>query len=134
MDEFFNDWQLNPPATSASVDEELRKIGFSLPDDYVQLLKTFNGGEGFLGEDYLILWAVEDLLFFNKEYEVQEYAPGIFLFGSSGGGDGYGFDTTSVGLPVVRLPFIGMSNRYADVVADNVPDLLEKLSSNNYDD
>jgi hypothetical protein len=44
---------------------------------------------GFIGENYLMAWPVEDLIQFNKEYLVDEAAPELFLFGSSGGGEAF---------------------------------------------
>ena len=58
-----------------------------------------------------------------------KYAPGILLFGSDGGGEGYGFDTQTKGMPIVRIPFIGMARRYATHIAKNFPDLFTKLRS-----
>jgi len=33
---------------------------------------------------YAALWHVNELMMFNKEYAVAEYAPGLLLFGSNG--------------------------------------------------
>lgn len=93
------------------------QLGFSLPPDYLDFLRQHNGGEGLVGEQYLVLFGSEELAEFNQEYEVQEYAPGIFLFGSNGGGEAFGFDLRSSGMPVVRIPFVGMDRRHANVVA-----------------
>lgn len=99
-----------------------------LPDDYRDFLQEANGGEGFVGKEYLILWKAEELEPFNREYEVEKYAPGIFLFGSNGGGEGFGFDTRCTPYKVVQVPFVGMDLRYATHVADNFLDLLERMS------
>lgn len=122
--------QLNGAAPSEVIDDLVTaKSGPSLPPDYLDFLKRHNGGEGFVGKKYLILWKAEELLRFNREYEVEEYAPGIFLFGSSGGGEGYGFDFREKGFPVVRIPFVGMERRYARVVSMTFSDLLPQLAS-----
>lgn len=71
---------------------------------------------------------IGELIRFNKEYEVSEYAPGILLFGSDGGGEGYGFNTNEPGWPVVRLPFIGMAPEYADEVANSFENLTLELA------
>ncbi|HEY4093795.1 MAG TPA: SMI1/KNR4 family protein [Luteibacter sp.] len=63
-----------------------------LPDDYRRFMMAKNGGEGFVGESHLILWSVEELASNNREYEIQDYAAGLFLFGSNGGGEAFGFD------------------------------------------
>jgi hypothetical protein len=120
IDALLNNWELNRGASEG----ELLAITRNLPQDYVEFLRKHNGGEGFIGDDYFILWKAQELDRFNLEYEVEEYAPGIFLFGSSGGGEGYGFDTREKGLRIVRLPFIGMDLRYVKGVADSFTALL----------
>jgi len=65
-----------------------------------------NGGEGFVGKNFLRVWPVEDLIQANKDLLVNEGAPGLFLFGSNGGGEAFAFDTRSAPPPVVAVPFI----------------------------
>jgi len=91
-------------------------------------LKKTNGGEGFIGENYLILWGVEELVQFNNEYEVQDYAPGLVLFGSDGGGEGYAFDTRKTPTSIVQVPFIGMDLMYARPRADSFSEFITKLA------
>lgn len=125
-EEILKDWQLNPGASADAIRDAVSLLG-SLPSDYIQFLHNYDGGEGFIGDNYLILWKVEELSVFNREYEVEQYAPGILLFGSDGGGEGYGFDTRDAAMPVVRIPFIGMELRYVRAVADSFIDFLNKL-------
>ena len=108
--------------------EALAELGeLSLPKDYLSVFSELNGGEGFVGEEYLVLFKAEELMQFNKEYEVEKYAPGIFLFGSNGGGEGFGFDSRSQAKKVVEIPFIGMDLQYATPVADSFTHLLERM-------
>lgn len=120
--------QLAAPADAGIVDGLPASFGVALPKDYVAFLKEHNGGEGFIGDNYIIFWKAEELADFNREYEVEKYAPGIILFASSGGGEGYGFDTRSTTMPIVRVPFIGMAREYAELVANDFPDLFAKLA------
>lgn len=100
----------------------------SLPLEYEQFLRKHNGGEGFVGDNYLVLWRAEELSTFNREYEVDRNAPGLLLFGSNGGGEGYGFDARVAGPPIVRVSFIGMDLRYATPVATDFDELLVLLA------
>ncbi|MER8621861.1 SMI1/KNR4 family protein, partial [Mesorhizobium sp. M1409] len=100
--------QLDAPADSAVVDGLSSRLGVALPKDYTNFLKEHNGGEGFIGDSYIIFFKAEELVDFNREYEVEKYAPGILLFASNGGGEAYGFDTEDAAMPIVRIPFIGM--------------------------
>jgi hypothetical protein len=120
--------QLDPPADPGVVEALSSSLKVALPLDYLDFLRQHNGGEGFIGDNYIIFWKAEELADFNREYEVDRYAPGIVLFGSDGGGDGYGFDTRSAAMPIVCVPFIGMELRYATPVAKNFPDLFAQLA------
>jgi SMI1/KNR4 family protein SUKH-1 len=118
--------KLDAPAHADVVEGLADRLGASLPSDYLDFLRQHNGGEGFIGDNYIIFWRAEELVDFNREYEVDKYAPGILLFGADGGGEGYGFDTQTGGMPIIRIPLIGMERRYATLVAKNFPDLFAK--------
>lgn len=120
--------ELGPPADPGVVERLPSTLGVALPRDYLDFLLQHNGGEGFIGGNYIVIWKAEALADFNREYEVGKYAPGLFLFGSDGGGEGYGFDTQSEAMPIVRVPFIGMSRDDAELVATNFPDLFTNLA------
>ena len=122
------DGQFDPPADSGIVEGLSSRLGVALPSDYLGFLRQHNGGEGFIGRRYVVFWKAEELADFNREYEVETYAPGILLFGSSGGGEGYGFDTRSEMMPIIRVPFIGMAREYVEPVAEDLPDFFAKLA------
>jgi cell wall assembly regulator SMI1 len=105
------------------------ELGWPLPSDYKEFLKKNNGGEGFIGENYLILWSIEELAQFNKEYQIEEYAPGLILFGSDGGGEGFAFDRRTLPATIVQVPFIGMELNYARLMAANFDEFLAKLAA-----
>jgi len=96
------------PQVSRVLNSLEKTVGFQLPKDYAEFLRHANGGEGFVGPDYIILWPVEDLLDLNQAYQVGDYAPGLFLFGSNGGGEALAFDLRVETTPVVSVPFVGM--------------------------
>ena len=128
IQDILKDGQLNEAASSEDIQAAVVALGQALPSDYLQFIGEHDGGEGFIGDRYLILWRSGELATFNIEYEVEKYAPGIVLFGSDGGGEGYGFDTREATMPIVRIPFIGMDLRYATHVAENFNDLLVQLA------
>jgi hypothetical protein len=86
-----------------------------------------NGGEGFIGKNYLMAWPVEDLIQNNKDYLVDEAAPELFLFGSSGGGEAFAFDTRSSRPPIVAVPFIVISLEDAIMLAPSFNAFLQRL-------
>jgi hypothetical protein len=119
------------PAEISAIVRLSTQLGVKLPESYINFLKRHNGGEGFIGDDYIIFWKAEELADFNREYEVETYAPGILVFASSGGGEAYGFDTEDPAMPIVRIPFIGMDRQYAILVARDLPDLFARLGDRN---
>jgi len=98
-----------------------------LPADYRIFLLQSNGGEGFIGKHYLILWRAEELFQFNRDYQVDDYAPGFLMFGSDGGGDGFAFDKRTSPFRVMEVPFIGMSVNDAFFIADSFTRMLERM-------
>ena len=123
-----SEMQLNEPASRDVLKVLAEMLPTSIPEDYFDFLMRNNGGEGFVGDEYLIMFNAEEIVRFNQEYEVEKYAPGLLLFGSNGGGEGYAFDTTSEECPVVKVPFIGMDHRCAKVVGQNLSDFILQLS------
>jgi hypothetical protein len=116
----------NPPASAASIRQLESEAGFQLPKDYAQFLQQADGGEGFVGNAYVILWPVSELLAINRAYQVADYAPGLFLFGSDGGGEAFAFDIRASTMPIVSVPFVGMELKVARLVAADFPAFLEE--------
>jgi len=117
----------NAPATAEQIAVAERSLGKSLPDDFRAFLQATNGGEGFIGENYIMLWTAEELGELNEAYPVKECAPGLLLFGSDGGGEGYAFDMRTSPPPIVMVPFVGMSLTYANPVAPTFVAFLKNL-------
>ena len=119
-----NDFIWSPPASAETLRAVEQGIGKIFPDDYKAFLLQHNGGDGFIGTSYFILWRAEELSRFNDGYEVSKYAPGLMLFGSNGGGDGFAFDTKTSPYRVMQVPFIGMSRADEFHVAGSFTELL----------
>jgi hypothetical protein len=127
FEEIFADFTVEPPATEQVIEAVEKTLGKPLPSDYREFLLQYNGGEGFIGKHYLILWKADELIQFNRDYQVHDYAPGFFMFGSTGGGDGYAFDTRINPYRIMQVPFIGMSLEDGFSVADSFRLLLERM-------
>jgi len=117
--------------TELLISESERDLELKLPDDYLAFLKTSNGGEGFVGNNYVMLWKIDELSSMNRSYETEVNAPGLLLFGSNGGGEAYGFDTRELQWPVVCVPFVGMQWKDARQIGRSFLDFLEHLDQDN---
>jgi len=118
----------SPPAATEAIRDAEAQLGVSLPSEYTLFLETMNGGEGFLGDNYLILWSVDELARCNAEMEVSRYAPGLLLFGTDGGGETFGFDSRSPDFRIVMMPAIGMEWGVEDQIASSFGGFLERLT------
>ena len=119
----------NAPARAESIAALERSIGHPLPKDYVAFLSVRDGGEGFVsGGDYAIFWRADEIPRFNQEYEVDVYAPGLLLIGSSGGGEGFGFDTRISPWTIIRVPFVGMELSLVEPVSPSFAGFIEALA------
>ena len=115
------------PPSSTSI-ELLNSYPIELPKDYCEFIQYSNGAAGtFPNGNHLILWPIERLVERNKAYEVAAYAPGIFIFGSSGGGEAYGFDERS-SMTVIQVPFVGMQLSDVEVLAPSFTAFLISLA------
>lgn len=98
-----------------------------LPSDYVAFVKESNGAEGPLSESaYVALWRVDELREANEDYGVEDFAPGLLLFGSDGGDTAYAFDTTD-DMAVVAVPFMGMSRDELRPIAPTFSQFVERF-------
>ena len=116
----------NPPASRDAIDKVQTELKFPLPKSYTEFLLIANGGEGFIPDSYVIFWRVENLVSRNAAYNVAEFAPGLFLFGSNGGGEAFAFDTCSKTCSIVSIPFVTMDKSDARPAA---PDFLAFLNT-----
>ena len=66
-EKLFAEFDVKPAASPAAVARCQSDLKFPLPAEYMQFLEQMNGGEGFIGENYLRAWPVEDLIQNNKD-------------------------------------------------------------------
>lgn len=114
-------------ASTPNIDSVELILGFSFPLDYREFLSTLNGAEGFVGSNYVTLWASETLVQMNREYAVQVYAPGFIMIGTNGSGEGFGFDNRDSRATVVALPLVGMDWREHTHLADTFSLFVQHL-------
>jgi len=97
----------NSAPTESQVNTFLDSLQFSLPTDFISFFKEANGADITKDSGFILLWPLTDMVQLNKEYDVEEYAPEFFIFGSDGGDMAYAIDKTTG--YIFEMPFIGMS-------------------------
>jgi len=78
-------WYKKNGASSASIDDIEKLLNTTLPKQYKSFLLWSNGGEGKLGDNYIYIWAIEDVIAYNHDYGIQKYLQKEYLaFGMDG--------------------------------------------------
>lgn len=87
-----------------------------LPDDFVAYLQSGlpRGGKLPSFPLWFEIWPKEEMEQRNREYQVEQYAPGFYGFASDGGGEMFAFGPDG---GVYILPFIGMEPKLAKRLA-----------------
>lgn len=81
------EFKKNPAYNSGLINQIEQSIGFMLPPDYLFYLKNFSKFEDFIGNAYVVLWDLENLLENNNGYCIAEWLPSFLGIGSNGGGE-----------------------------------------------
>lgn len=106
------------------------RLGFTFPEDYKEYLLNYQGFEGSIGEEYVILWDLNDLLEQNEEYFILENLPATVGIGSNGAGELIALERKDENeFRVVLTPFIDLSQEYHIHIGDSFTDFLQRLKN-----
>ncbi len=125
--ELGREFQKNAEASEEAIAGAMAALGRDLPSDYLAFMRASNGGEGFVNENYLRLWKIEDVCNWSSDYLQHTPFEGtneLLLFGGNGGGEAFGFDWTANGA-IVEGPTIGMERQYLLHCANTFTDFLK---------
>lgn len=132
MDAGQSPWDAGSPASEAAIQALAEQSGLELPNEYLDFLRQSNGGCGPLRIEpgWLQLWPAEEVVAVNRDYEVALWLPGLFGFGSSGGGELLAFDTRfAKPWRVVMVPFCDLTEESVLPVADSFAALIRAIES-----
>lgn len=98
--------------------------GIKLPQSYIEFMNEHNGGEGDIGETWLVLYRLEELQEINDDYDVNEFLPNHIIIGSNGGEELYGIDSYGQFFNVPSM----MDEQDVTVLCDDMKDFFEKVN------
>ena len=127
--EFIEGFEKNPRAESAVNQQVVKALNLDLPSEYLNLFSFMNGGEGFIGDNYCRLYAIENLMPLNEAFLVKEFALELFIFGSNGGGEAFAFNTKSSPFSIVEVPFIPMDLKWAKLLEKTINEYFSHFSN-----
>ncbi|SMC87895.1 SMI1/KNR4 family protein [Cellulophaga tyrosinoxydans] len=122
--EYLKEFEGNSGITSEKL--SFLKLPERLPEDYIELLKQFNGGEGEVGEEYLVLHKADELIEINKDIEIAKFDKNIFVIGSNGGGEFVAIDFRNEKPIYILIPFIFEYDAIIEL-GSNIDELFERI-------
>jgi hypothetical protein len=99
-----------------------------LPAAYLKIMAIANGGAGFVGNRYIHLWMVEELLKWNKKYQGAKHTRDLFLIGSNGGVEAYAFNFAKADGAIYQVPLKGLDPKAATLVAHSFDAFLPRIN------
>lgn len=123
----------NSGAKDSTIGFLARALHVSLPEDYVEYLRTSNGAAGApRAGEWIVLWSADDVVKLNKAYRVKEdFAPGTILFGTMGGETAYAFDTNVQPFRIVSVSLVSRGLAPSHILAPSFGKFLEGLAGYN---
>ena len=117
--------QLSPKGASK---ESLDAIA-GLPRDLRTFLEQHDGGRGKVGNRPLVLWSADQIAREAQSQEVSLATPGLLLFGTDGGAEGYGYLARLRQRRYGRIPLIAAGAHEFESMADTLDELFAALGS-----
>lgn len=118
----------HPPAAEAEI-ALLQHFRSWLPPEYLACLRVHNGVEGYIGGGgYLRLWTAQEAIGFNQAYNLAEFLPTVFLFGTDAAAIGYGFDDRRPGA-IVSVEMAALDDEYLTVAAPSLKEFMCGLAA-----
>ena len=117
-------WNSNKETNLNDISIVEERLHIVFPEDYLEFLKWSNGGEGYIGKNYVSLWKVEDLEVLNREYQIQTYLlKGYLGIGTDGGGICYGFCLEKQ-FAIFKCPLGDLDINEITIVANSIKDFF----------
>ena len=130
-------WYVNPGASSQAIQKLVACVGSELPNEYFDLLRYSNGGEGPLplSPYNFCLDSAEDAAQSKIAKMHKEFFPGFFVFGTNGGGEYIAFDLRgSSPWPIVAIDMTNIDlAESVQFIAPDFPSFLEFVGLEAYE-
>lgn len=117
-------------ATDEGIAAAEEEMDCRLPPDVKSFLREHDGGEGTLGTRRrpIQLWSIERIGAECEAQEVTRAVPGLVLFGSDGGSEGYGFFPRLKQGKYGRISLLAAGAHEFEALGDSLEDLLRALA------
>lgn len=125
---FKGNWHSLPPAPETEIEELKNSVKIELPQEFLDLLRFSNGGEGNIALPPLIfkLDAIQEIINLQNDEFYREEFPDCFFFGGNGGLEIIAFDLRKKPYSVVMIdPISGEES--AIEIAPNITEFIKAI-------
>lgn len=117
----WGEFEFNSPYSG----EDITEInGVKLPQNYIDFMKEHNGGEGDIGETWLVLYPIEKLQEINDDSEISEDLPDHIIIGDNGSEELYGITPDGKYFNVPTL----FDEEDITILCDDMKDFADKVN------
>jgi hypothetical protein len=131
IENLLRDVRLARPSPAGLIERVEQEMDCTLPADVKAFLQEHDGGTGSLGAQKrpIELWSIERIRDECDAQEVTRSVPGLVLFGSDGGAEGYGWLPRLRQRRYGRISLIAAGAHEFEGLADSFEALLESLAA-----
>ena len=122
-------WPKRTEKAKATIEQIETLIKLKLPFDYIDFLQTYFGGEGFIGQQYVVLWDFDELLELNKTYSITDNLPQTLGIGGNGASEFIALEMVDNEYRIVLSPFIDLDKQYHIEIGTSFTNFLLRLDS-----
>lgn len=97
---------------------------FKFPQDLIAFISQFDSAEGAIGEHYIAIWSLDDIVEVNRQYENDSVFGKYYIFGSSGGTFHYAFNKETGKIYELDL----YDDEYNKYVGDSLTEFIENYA------
>lgn len=106
-----------------------QKFGFCLPRDYIEFASNYFGFEKFIGEEFLRLWNLEELIQMNIDYEITTELDNTIGIGTNGASEFIAIEKIAKeNFRVVLSPFIDLNKECHIDIGSSFTNFLLRLN------
>ncbi len=120
------DWNTAPPCSLKEIKKIVNELGIEFDSGYKEFLLWSDGGEGYIGYNYISLWSLSSLVQLNKDYQIKKYlGDKYFVFGTNGNNICYGFDFLNSG-SIFTLSLEDLDQNEIIILAKDFDDFINR--------
>jgi len=121
-------WNGSLPATGLEIEQLSSSTGIDLPQEFLDLLKFSNGGEGDIALPPMIfqLDKIQDIINLAKDDFYKNEFPNFLFFGGNGGLEMIAFDLQTKPHPIVMIDQIG-GEESATEIAPTIVEFIKAI-------